>query len=59
LLQEEKREIKMAKLTDKMIRKFKKVEKTYWDMTPQEQYAYMKGMLEGFSPNDEIRNKKK
>jgi hypothetical protein len=49
----------MAKLTNKMIRKFKKVEKTYWDMTPEEKYAYIKGTLQGFSPNDEIRNKKK
>jgi hypothetical protein len=49
----------MDKLTKKMIRKFKKVEKTYWDMTPEEKYAYIKGILQGFSPNDEIRNKKK
>jgi hypothetical protein len=49
----------MAKLTDKIIRKFKKVEKTYWDMTPQEKYAYVQSMLRGHSPNDEIRNSQK
>ena len=49
----------MARPTNRMIRKFKKVEKTYWDMTPEEKYAYIKGTLQGFSPNDEIRNKKK
>jgi hypothetical protein len=49
----------MAKLTDKIIRKFKKVEKTYWDMTPEEKYTYVQSMLRGHSPNDEIRNQQK
>jgi dynactin complex subunit len=49
----------MTEPTNKMIRKFKKVEKTFWDMTPQEQYDYVTGVLEGFSPNEEVRNRKK
>ena len=48
----------MAKPTNRIIRKSKKVEKTYWDMTPEEKYEYVKGMLEGFSPNEEVRNKR-
>jgi hypothetical protein len=34
-----------------------RVEKTYWDMTPEEQYAYIKGSLQGFSPNEEVRSR--
>ena len=49
----------MAKPTNRIIRKSKKVEKTYWGMNPEEKYAYIKGMLEGFSPNEEIRNQEK
>ena len=33
------------------------VEKTYWDMTHEEKYAYVTGMLEGFSPNEEVRSR--
>ena len=36
-----------------------RVEKTYWDMTPEEQYAYIKGSLQGFSPNEEVRARAK
>ena len=32
-----------------------RVEKTYWDMTHEEKYAYIKGSLQGFSPNEEVR----
>jgi len=49
----------MSKFTDKIIRRFKKVEKTYWEMTPEEKYAYVQSMLKGFSPDDEIRNSDK
>ena len=35
-------------------KKVTRVEKTYWDMTPEEQYAYVTGVLEGFSPNEEV-----
>jgi len=55
----EKRTPKMAKDTVKNVPKIKNVEKTYWDMTPQEKYTYVQNMLKGFSPNDEIRNSKK
>ena len=34
-----------------------RVEKTFWDMTHEEQYAYIKGTLEGFSPNEEVRSR--
>ena len=36
-----------------------RVEKTYWDMTHEEKYAYIKGSLEGFSPNEEVRARAK
>ena len=49
----------MAKDTEKNVQEIKNVDKTYWDMTPQEKYAYVQNMLKGFSPNDEIRNSKK
>jgi len=55
----EKRILKMAEVTDKNIRKIKKVDKTYPDMTPQEKYAYVQTLLSGFSPNEEIRDSKK
>ena len=42
--------------SNKIVRKFIKIEKTYWEMTPEEQSAYIKGILRGFSPNDELRN---
>ena len=45
----------MTKEHKKVIR----VEKTYWDMTPEEQYAYIKGSLQGFSPNEEVRARAK
>ena len=45
----------MTKENKKVIR----VEKTYWDMTPEEQYAYIKGSLQGFSPNEEVRARSK
>jgi hypothetical protein len=38
-------------------KKVVRVEKTYWDMTPEEQYAYIKGSLQGFSPNEEVRSR--
>jgi hypothetical protein len=34
-----------------------RVEKTYWDMTHEEKYAYISGVLEGFSPNEEVRSR--
>ena len=49
----------MAKETDKIVNKFKTLENKYWDMTPEERYNHLKTMLQGFSPNDEVRNKKK
>ena len=36
-----------------------RVEKTYWDMTHEEKYAYIKGSLQGFSPNEEVRARAK
>lgn len=36
-----------------------RVEKTYWDMTHEEKYAYVKGTLEGLSPNEEVRARAK
>ena len=36
-----------------------RVEKTYWDMTHEEKYAYITGALEGFSPNEEVRARAK
>ncbi len=56
---EGKEKSEMSKFTDKIIRRFKKVEKTYWEMTPEEKYAYVQSMLKGFSPDDEIRNSDK
>ena len=44
---------------NKIINKFKKLEKTYWEMTLEERYEYITGMFQGFSPNDKVRNKKK
>ena len=38
-------------------KKVVRVEKTYWDMTPEEQYTYISGALEGFSPNEEVRSR--
>ena len=32
-----------------------RVEKTFWDMTHEEKYAYISGALQGFSPNEEVR----
>jgi hypothetical protein len=40
-------------------KKVVRVEKTYWDMTHEEKYAYVTGMLEGFSPNEEVRSRGK
>ena len=45
----------MTKENKKVIR----VEKTYWDMTHEEKYAYIKGSLQGFSPNEEVRDRAK
>ena len=45
----------MTKENKKVIR----VEKTYWDMTHEEKYAYIKGSLQGFSPNEEVRARSK
>jgi hypothetical protein len=45
----------MTKEHKKVIR----VEKTYWDMTHEEKYAYITGVLEGFSPNEEVRARAK
>ena len=45
----------MTKEHKKVIR----VEKTYWDMTHEEKYAYIKGSLQGFSPNEEVRARAK
>ena len=36
-----------------------RVEKTFWDMTHEEKYAYITGALEGFSPNEEVRARAK
>jgi hypothetical protein len=49
----------MDKFTDRIVRKFKKHDKKYHQMTPEEKYTYVSELLEGFSPNEEIRNKKK
>ena len=43
----------------KQHKKVFRVEKTFWDMTHEEQYAYIKGTLEGFSPNEEVRDRAK
>ena len=45
----------MTKENKKVIR----VEKTYWDMTHEEKYAYITGALQGFSPNEEVRARAK
>ena len=45
----------MTKQHKKVIR----VEKTYWDMTHEEKYAYIKGSLQGFSPNEEVKDRAK
>ena len=45
----------MTKENKKVIR----VEKTYWDMTHEEKYAYIKGSLQGFSPNEEVKDRAK
>ena len=45
----------MTKEHKKVIR----VEKTFWDMTHEEKYAYITGALEGFSPNEEVRARAK
>jgi hypothetical protein len=49
----------MDKFTDRVVRKFKKHDKKYNQMTPEEKYNYVSQLLESFSPNEEIRNKKK
>jgi hypothetical protein len=38
-------------------KKVVRVEKTFWDMTHEEKYAYISGALEGFSPNEEVRSR--
>ena len=38
-------------------KKVVRVEKTFWDMTHEEKYAYISGVLEGFSPNEEVRSR--
>ena len=43
----------------KQHKKVFRVEKTYWDMTHEEKYAYIKGSLQGFSPNEEVRARAK
>jgi hypothetical protein len=43
----------------KQHKKVFRVEKTYWDMTHEEKYAYIKGSLQGFSPNEEVRSNAK
>ncbi len=43
----------------KQHKKVFRVEKTYWDMTPEEKYAYATGVLKGFSPNEEVRSRAK
>ena len=43
----------------KQHKKVVRVEKTFWDMTHEEKYAYVTGMLEGFSPNAEVRSRDK
>jgi hypothetical protein len=55
----EKRTPKLAKDTVKNVQEIKNVDKTYWDMTPQEKYAFVQALLKEFSPNEEIRNSKK
>ena len=45
----------MTKQHKKVIR----VEKTYWDMTHEEKYAYIKGSLQGFRPIEEVRARTK
>lgn len=49
----------MADSNKKMIKKTKKIDKTYFDMTPEQKYEYAKKMLENFSPNEKIRNQTK
>ena len=39
----------------KQHKKVFRVEKTFWDMTHEEKYAYISGALQGFSPNEEVR----
>lgn len=48
----------MAKFTNKIVRRFKKVERGYWDLTPQERFESIREMLMDFSPNDDVRNRK-
>ena len=36
-----------------------RVEKTFWDMTHEEKYAYITGALQGFSPNEEVKARAK
>ena len=43
----------------KQHKKVFRVEKTFWDMTHEEKYAYITGALEGFSPNEEVRARAK
>ena len=34
----------------------KRIDKTYWDMTPEEKMAFVMGIFQQFSPNEEVRN---
>lgn len=43
----------------KMTNRIKKVPTTYWEMTPEQKWAFVTDVLSDYSPNDEVRNKKK
>jgi hypothetical protein len=43
----------------KMTNRIKKVPTTYWDMTPEQKWSFVADILSDYSPNDEVRNKKK
>ena len=43
----------------KMTNRIKKVPTTYWDMTPEQKWSFVTDILSDYSPNDEVRNKKK
>ena len=48
----------MAKPTDKIIQRTKKVDKQFFKLSPEEQYKRVVEMLRDLSPNDEVRNRK-
>ena len=34
----------------------KRVEPSYWEMTPEQRFEWVREMLVGFSPNDELKD---